>query len=282
MAIQKQQSDKKLQDFLVMYKSKISNALPSGLVAEKMLSAVNTEIGKNQKLQECSPSSFIGTVLVCSQLGLVPGPLGHVYLIPYKNSSKGVTECKLIIGYRGLLELARRSGQIKKMVVRDVFENDTFEYAYGLVEKCNHIPSESDRGEFRGAYAVVTYQDNTTQFEYMSRSQIDKIRDMSSDYSWWCRNGKRGSTPIWESHYEEMAKKTVIRRMAKYLPLSTESQNIIAIDEAGDYGSQRESLPPVVIEEIESDIEKRSISESLAEKIQMINEKTIEDNKNGD
>ena len=159
-----------------------------------------------------------------AQLGLEPGLLGHCYLLPFKNNKKGITEVQFIIGYKGMIDLARRSGQIQNIYAHAVYEKDEFEYELGLEPKLVHKPSmEADRGAFVGAYAVAHFKDGGYQFEFMPKAEIEKRKGRSKTAN--------SSYSPWATDYEEMAKKTVIRHMWKYLPISVEIQQQVAYDE---------------------------------------------------
>lgn len=244
------ESKKTIEDFLMANKSKIEAALPKHLTGDRMLRLILTEINKNSDLKECAIASLVGAILQCSQLGLEPGSvLGHAYLIPFNKktkekdgSFKTTKECQFIIGYRGMIELARRSGKVLSFAVRPVYENDVFEFSYGLIEKCHHIPTLGEKGEFIGAYANIKLRDDSSYFEFMSKSDIDKVRNGSIAYSSWLKYGKSGKNPIWEENYEEMAKKTVVRHVFKYLPISIEIQNAVGLDEQADRAKQNNSF----------------------------------------
>lgn len=230
---------KTINDILLGYKDKIAEALPRHLTADRMMRLVMTEMGRVPKLKECTPASLIGSILTCSQLGLELGPLGHAYLVAYKNSKLNAYECQFILGYKGMITLVRRSAEVQSISAHEVYMGDRFDFAFGLVEKCDHIPTEGERGAFRGAYAVVRFKDGSHQFDYLSAFEINKIRDKSADYKNWVSSGKKWREPIWQEFYGEMAKKSVIRRMFKYLPVSTEIQRIVSLDEMADRNEQR-------------------------------------------
>ena len=140
--------------------------------------------------------------------------MGQSYLILFKNNKLGTTECQFQIGYKGLIELARRSGQIETIVANEVCENDTFEYEYGFEEKLVHKPMiKGERGQAYAYYAYATLKDGGRAFVVMSKADIDRIR---TTYS----KAKYGSP--WETEYNAMAKKTVIKQLMKYLPVSIE------------------------------------------------------------
>lgn len=221
-------NQKTIAGLLKQMESEITRCLPKHLTSERMARIAMTELRKTPKLQECEPMSFIAAIMQASQLGLEPGVLGACYLIPFNNKQKGIVECTFMPGYRGFLDLARRSGQIVSLVSRAVYLNDVFEYEFGLTEKLTHKPSMEDPGELVAVYAVANLKDGGHQFEVMSRKQVDKIRDGSQ--------GKNHGP--WVTHYEEMAKKTVLRKLFKWLPCSVEMQKVVSLDEMQEQGRQ--------------------------------------------
>jgi recombination protein RecT len=217
--------------------AQLAAALPNVMTAERFARVVLTEIRKNPKLGEATPQSFFGAVMQCAQLGLEPGgALGHCYLLPFENRRKGIVEVQFILGYKGMLDLARRSGQILSIEARAVYEHDTFHVSFGLDPDLKHTPNwdVEDRGALKFVYAVAKLKDGGTQFEVMSGREINKIRDGSQGYQTAVRFNRTDSP--WMAAYEEMAKKTVLRRIFKYLPVSIESQRAAGQDEAADRG----------------------------------------------
>lgn len=202
----------------------IAKALPKHLTPDRMARIAMTELRKIPRLLACNPESFCGAIMACSQLGLEPGgSLGHIYLIPFGK------EVQVILGYKGMIELARRSGQIISLSAHEVHENDVFEFEYGLTEKLRHVPSLDDRGKLRAVYAVAHFVGGGHQIEVMSKSDVDKIRARS----------KSGNSGPWSTDFSEMAKKTVVRKLFKYLPVSIEKlQMASALDEQADMGAQ--------------------------------------------
>lgn len=206
-------------------KAQFQAALPKHMTAERMARIVTTEIRKTPALAKCDQASFLGSVIQCAQLGLEPGnSLGHAYLLPYGS------HVQLIIGYRGMIDLARRSGQIISLSARAVREHDEFDYQLGLHEDLIHKPFEGeDAGEITHVYAVAKLQGGGVQFEVMSRAQVEAVRAQS----------KAGKSGPWVTHFEEMAKKTVIRRLFKYLPVSVEIQRAVVLDERAEAGANQ-------------------------------------------
>lgn len=212
------------------FQAQMALALPKSMTADRLTRIVMTECRKAPALLKCAPESFYGAVLQCAALGLEPGSaLGHCYLLPFGNGKdkSGRPNAQLIIGYRGMIDLARRSGQIVSLSAYCVHEQDTFNYKLGLDPDIEHIPaSVADRGKVTHVYAVAKLKGGGIQFEVMSRAEIEKVRSTS----------KAGNSGPWASHWDEMAKKTVIRRLFKYLPVSIEAVRAVEIDEKTDRG----------------------------------------------
>lgn len=195
----------------------IAAALPRHLTVERLTRVALGELRTNPKLLECQPASLMSAIVKASQLGLEVGSaMGHAYLVPYK------TEATLIIGYRGMLALARRSGEIQSITARVVYSRDTFDLEYGLEEKLRHIPStDEDPGQVTHVYAVAKLVDGGIQYEVMTRAEVEAIR----------RRSRAGGSGPWVSDWNEMARKTVLRRLFKYLPMSIEMADSLAVDD---------------------------------------------------
>lgn len=219
--------------------AEIQKMLPKHLNAERLLKVAQIAATTTPALAKCDVPSLIGAIGQCAQMGLEPNTvLGHAYLVPFNTkrkdvdgNEKWVTSVQVIIGYKGLIDLARRSGQIVSIAAHEVCENDSFELCYGLDEKLNHTPAMGDRGGIVGFYAVAKLKDGGYCFEFMSLHQVREI--MSATQS----KGKYGP---WKDHFTEMGRKTVIRRLAKYLPLSIEFQTAVALDGMADAGRDQQ------------------------------------------
>ena len=212
------------------FQKQMALAMPKSMTPDRLTRIVMTECRKTPALMKCAPESFYGAVLQCAALGLEPGSaLGHCYLLPFGNGKdkQGRPNAQLIIGYRGMIDLARRSGQIVSLQAYCVHEQDTFNYKLGLDPDIEHIPaSVADRGKVTHVYAVAKLKGGGVQFEVMSRAEIEKVRASS----------KAGNSGPWSSHWDEMAKKSVIRRLFKYLPVSIEAVRAVEIDEKSERG----------------------------------------------
>lgn len=208
-------------------KAQMAMALPKHLTADRLLRVAMTSIQKTPELMDCTPQSLLACVMMCAQLGLEPDQfLGQAYLVPYKNV------CTLIPGYRGYIALARRSGEVQSVSSQVVYSNDRFVLQYGIDEKLEHVPAEGDRGEIKGAYVVFKYKDGSYSFDYMAKNDIDKIR---------ARSKAKANGP-WVTDYDEMAKKTVIKRHVKLVPLSVEFHTAVALEDRAMMGESQDDL----------------------------------------
>lgn len=205
----------------------IARALPQNIDPERFTRIALTEIRRNPKLGECTQLSLLGGIMLCAQLGLEPGPLGHAYLVPYWNRNTRTFEAQFQLGYKGIIDLARRSGQIVSIVAREVCVGDHFEFEYGLDEKLVHRPELGDRGDAFAYYGVAKFRDGGHFVLVMSRADVDKYRLRAQSQ----KAGEPPSGP-WATDYDAMARKTVIRRMAPFLPVAVEMARAVASDEA--------------------------------------------------
>lgn len=232
--------------FFDSQKSTLAAVLPRHVSADRMLKIALGALRTTPKLMGCTVESLMGAVVQCSQLGLEPNtPLGHAYLIPFekrrKQGNDWVTdkiEVQIVLGYKGLIDLARRSGQIVSIAAHAVHENDHFEYAYGLDEKLEHKPAMGERGAIIAFYAVAKLVGGGHAFEVMSEQQIIEIRNASQGWQQAVRAKKTDSSP-WGAHFAEMGRKTVLRRLFKYLPVSIELANAAALDELNARGESQ-------------------------------------------
>jgi recombination protein RecT len=217
-------------------RNEIAKMLPKHLNAERLLKVATIAATTTPALAKCDVPSLVSAIGQCAQMGLEPNTvLGHAYLVPFNVKRKvngvdtWVQSVQVIIGYRGLIDLARRSGQIISISAHEVCEKDDFVYEYGLHEKLKHIPARGARGEPIGFYAVARLKDGGHCFEFMSREQVEEIREGSQGYQQAVKFKKEAGHP-WKKHFTEMGRKTAIRRLAKYLPMSIEFAHAIEID----------------------------------------------------
>lgn len=212
-------NQKKVISLLTGMKDEMRKAMPAHMTPDRMARIALTQLRTIPKLQECNPMSFVAAVMLCSQLGLEIGSLGEAYLIPYGE------ECKFILGYKGMISLARRSGQIVSLAAHCVYAKDEFSYQYGLNDDLKHVPNMgADRGDFVCCYAVAKLTGGGYQFEVMGKADIENIRKRS----------KAGNSGPWQTDFDEMARKTAIRKLFKYLPASVEMQKAVSFEEQAE------------------------------------------------
>lgn len=241
-----------LKQLLERAKPAMAGVATKHLTPDKLVRIALLATSRTPKLLECSPSSILLAVMQAASLGLeVGGVLGHGYLVPYGN------EAQFIPGYRGLIDLARRGGHvltIEARVVRD--DDEAFHYDLGLEPKLIHRPGAGN-GEITHVYAIARLRDGVSQFEVMTRAEVDGIRKRS----------RAGSNGPWVSDYSEMARKTVVKRLAKYLPLSVELAAALELDnraETGEMGGTSDVID-IPTPDLGDVPETKSTRESIAE-----------------
>lgn len=222
--------------FFEANKSTLTTLLPRHVNADRMLKIALGALRTTPKLMNCTTESLFGAVVTCAQLGLEPNtPMGHAYLIPFENKRAGRFDVQVIFGYRGLIDLARRSGQIVSIAAHAVREKDDFDYEYGLDEKLKHKPASGDRGAITHFYAVAKLRDGGHAFEVMTRSDVEKIRDNSQNYKF----ARDKAATVWGQHFEPMGRKTAIRQLFKYLPVSIEMATASTLDGMAEGGKEQ-------------------------------------------
>lgn len=235
LATREQRPRNQLASLLESRRDAMKAVLPRHLTPDRLIKVALVAVSKTPLLMECTPETVLQSVMTAAQLGLdCGGALGSAYLVPFKKNWKddqgrwqSEYQCQLIIGYRGMIDLARRSGQISSIECRIVYENDEFSLDYGFETRFVHKPVlDRDAGKLRLVYAVAKLRDGGTQFELMTRAQIDGIR---------ARSKSKDNGP-WVTDYEEMARKTVVKRLFKYLPVSVEMAQAVDEDNKAEFG----------------------------------------------
>ncbi|SII06527.1 recombination and repair protein RecT [Mycobacteroides abscessus subsp. abscessus] len=204
-----------LAQLIERQKPEIARALPRHMNPDRMARIAVTVLRQTPRLAQCTPESFLGALMTCSQLGLEPGPLGHAYLVPYKR------EVTFIPGYRGLVDLAYRSGQVATVKAQVVYEADEFDFEEGLDAYLKHKRSRAaDPGQVIWVYALVKLKDGASNFVVMTVAEVEKIRKRSMA----ANNGP------WVTDWEAMAKKTALKQLSKWMPLSPEFNQAVNHD----------------------------------------------------
>lgn len=208
------------------FKSQILQALPKDLEIDKFMRLLFVQVQRNPKLLQCSKESIFGAAIQCAQMGLLPdGRQAH--LVPFK----GV--CTPIADWKGLVELMYRTGRILRVHADVICEHDEFEYNLGQVKR--HVPNfKQPRGAPYAAYAFAEMAGGTTASVVMTREEIYMIRDKSSGYGAF-KKGWAKDTP-WEDPQAEpeMWKKTAVKRLAKYVPLSSEIRDMVLTEDSDE------------------------------------------------
>ncbi len=200
------------------FKEKVAMALPKHMTPERLIRVACNALLRAPKLRDCSQASFMKAMLDLSSFGLEPdGRRAH--LIPYGS------EVQLIIDYKGLAELVRRSGDVSYIHADVVGKNDVFDYQFGTGAKLVHKPKLNDRGDIFCAYSFVRLKDGSEDFDVMDLNDINLIKERSSAFQRWKKDHSK--TSPWITDENEMRKKTVFRRHSKWLPLSPEIQDAI-------------------------------------------------------
>ena len=242
---QKAPEQKTMQQYIKSMEGEIKKALPSVITPERFTRIVLSAISVNPQLGSCTPNSFLGAMMTSAQLGLeVNTPLGQAYVLPYRN--KGVLEAQFQLGYKGLIDLAYRSGEVEVIQAHVVYENDDFECEYGLNPNLKHIPADGDRGEPIKVYAVFKTKSGGFGFEVMS---MEDVRKHAAKYS----KAYGSSYSPWKTNFEEMAKKTVLKRVLKYAPLKSDFVKAAVQDEVikKDLSEDMYTVPAEVIMDAE-------------------------------
>ena len=204
----------KLKDLITQSQATITAVAPKHLNAERLSRLVATACQRNPKLLECAPVTVVGAILTAAAAGLeVEDGTGRAYLVPFHNKQKNRTEAQLMVGYRGYVTLMHNAGGVKRVDSRVVHKKDVFAYELGTHPKITHKPSEeADPGPLTHVYMVVEFENGGIQIEVMNVHEVEKHR----------RRSRGADSGPWKTDYDEMARKTVVRKGWKMVPVSTE------------------------------------------------------------
>ena len=219
----KQQREKAFTDLITSQLAQqfqaMKSLVPKHVTPERMARIGLQAISRNPKLMDCTPESIIGAIMNCATLGLEPNLIGHAFLVPFWNNKTGKMECQFQIGYKGMLDLVRRSGDVSSVYAYEVCENDEFDYELGVNAKLKHKPLlRGDRGAVYAYYSVYHLKDGGFGFYVISK---DDAMAHAQKFSKSKKDGVLYGT--WIDHFDEMAKKTALKAMTKYMPTSIET-----------------------------------------------------------
>ena len=215
-----------LSAVLAQMKPQFEKALPQHIAAERFLRLALTAVKTTPALANCTQTSFLAALMVSAQCGLEPNtPLGEAYLIPYKNKNKNITEAQFQIGYKGMLAMAHRTKEYHWISARPVYAKDMFEYSYGLDPKLTHVPADEPEGEPIYYYAAYRSVNGGGDFRVWSRK---KILAHAKKFS---PSVKAGQKSPWDTNFDQMAMKTVLKDLLSYAPKTIEFARNLAMDE---------------------------------------------------
>ena len=231
---------------------RIAAVAPKAMNKERMFQLALSAYNQTPELAKCSTASVLGCLMKCTALGMEPSAvdgLGRAYILPFYNKKTGGTEATFILGYKGMIDLARRSGQLTDISARVVHEGDDFEYEYGLDEKLRHIPSTKpiEGRQLTHVYMVAHFKDGGHYIDVMTRDEVEAVRKRS----------KAANFGPWKTDYEAMAMKSVIRRAFKFMPVSVEAAGAVNADETVQTVNEGEGDPIVAMPdviEVEADV----------------------------
>ena len=200
-AMAEKKEQKTMQQYIKSMEGEIAKALPSVITPERFTRMVLSALSTTPQLQNCTPKSFLGAMMSAAQLGLEPNtPLGQAYLLAY------------------------RSGEVEVVQAHIVYEKDTFEFEYGLNPKLTHIPfSKGEKGNAVSVYAIFKTKSGGYGFEVMSMADVkEHAKKYSQAYS--------SAYSPWTKNFEEMAKKTVLKKVLKYAPMKSDFVKAVVQD----------------------------------------------------
>jgi recombination protein RecT len=218
-----------LRDKIKDARNEIAKVLPRHMDVERVVRGVRLAVAQNPKIEQCNWDTVLFAVMAASRIGLeLNSPLQHAWLVPFGK------ECTLMIGYRGYQELARRSGDVRNIEARNVYKGDTFRYQLGSEPKIEHVPSGSAKdADITHAYAIAFDKNGKPfAFDVLTREEIEAARKVS----------RAKDDGPWVTWYGEQARKTAVRRLAKYLPLSPDMAAAIELDIRAETGQVNEPI----------------------------------------
>lgn len=259
-----------LKDLLTRAAPSLAAVAPKHLTPERLVKIALSATSRNPDLLACSPASILRAVMQGAEMGLeVGGMTGECYLVPFRNKHTKQLEATAIPGYRGLIKLARNSGQITTFEAHVVYEHDVFELEYGLNPRLVHKPNlrVADRGKVTCAWAMAAFKDGGYQVDVMTIGELNAIKNRS----------QAAESGPWVTDEPEMQRKTVVKRLAKYCPLSAEMAKALAVDDAADRGELQTidvSLMDTTEEQLEASVKQNEEKSNVASLKGKVAEKT--------
>lgn len=220
-----------MHQLIASHRKQIESVMSGALTADRLYGLLQSAVSREPKLLQCTPESIVACCMKCSTLGLEPSSvdgLGKAYILPYGNKNmNGRPEATFILGYKGMLDLARRSGELKSITVTAAFQGDGIELMMGedgeprLKDMPINLDASHDPANLRFVFLCAKFTNGGSHSEFMTKSEIDAVRARS----------KAANGGPWKTDYVAMAKKTIIRRSFPYLPIDTQAQKAAVADE---------------------------------------------------
>lgn len=237
------------------------------LSVERLTKLALTEFRRTPQLVMCEPMTVVASLIQAAQIGLEPGGvLGRCYLVPFRNKKRGNREeCQLIVGYKGMIELAYRSGKVESVEGDVVFDGDLWKARKGLNRVLEHERKARMGARITHAYSIVRMRNGGVLYDYMTVEEIEAARQLSP----------AGDSPAWRDFYPQMAIKTVIRRQFKFCPASTEVATAVSFEELGEAGFSPDEVidvdlvggEPVAVPEPQGEPERQEPPPQLAPRV---------------
>lgn len=221
-AIQASKDRDTARDLILRSQPAFEMALGSKEMAEHFARVSLTLVNQNPQLANSDGMTLIGALMNAAQLKLYVGSaMGQAYIIPYRNHKRGIIEAQFQIGYQGYIDLFYRHQLASELYAEVVYENDVFDMLLGTERYIKHRPAEGDRGSVKGFYGIAKLSTGATNIAYMSYNEMIAFRNAIPGY-------EKGA---WMTHFDEMAKKTIIKKVLKHSPKSIEMIKILEADE---------------------------------------------------
>lgn len=210
-----------------LQQKEFAKALGGVIPTDKFMRLCVTAYNSNADFSKCTPASFVQAAMQAAQCGLEPNTVtGEAHLIPFYNGKKETFEVQFQLGYKGLIKLAYRTGEIASIEARTVYANDEFIYELGLDTKLIHKPYlNGERGDAIAYYAIVRLKNGGYNFEVMTKTDVTAFAKNKS---------KAYSFGPWKTDFDAMAKKTVLKQALKYVPIASDVASQIASEDAED------------------------------------------------
>ena len=215
---------------LALREAMLKDLLPKGMPVSKFQAIVVSAVADNMDLLECDRGSLLKSCLQAAELGLsLNKSMAEADILKVWNGRTKRNDAQFRPRYKGLMKLALQGGEVLKIESRIVYANDLFEVEEGIEPRITHKHGLGNRGDMIGAYCVWKLRNGESQFEIMSKEEIEAIRDRSSSKT---KDGR--IVGPWATDPAEMWRKTVVRRATKYMPLSTEASRAVHIDNVAE------------------------------------------------